>query len=199
MPGTASYQSSDHSENWIHHLKTNGNSALKDIYLSHRSECIEWLKNTYRVDEEIAKDTFQVAIVLLYQNVVSGKLKTVKSSLKSYLFAIAKNKVRDIIKSEVSYEKSKKQAVLKKSLLTSSADAKYLDSLLSKVKIALEQIGDPCKSILELFYFDRMPLDEIAQIVGHNHGKTTKSKKHKCLKRLQKLISTVDLSHMQYE
>ena len=199
MPGAATYSTNQSEQNWIALLKQDGNKALKDIYVAYRTECLSWLQKTYNIDQELAKDTFQLSIVLLYENVISGKLTDAKSSLKSYLFGIAKNKVRDLIKSEISYEKSKKIAVLKESLVDNIHDKNQLNELLTVIRSALTNLGEPCKTILEAFYFERKSYNEIAQIVGHGQAGTTKSKKHKCLKRLQKVISNVDLSNMQYE
>jgi len=58
----------------------------------------------YNVSEETAKDAFQLSIVVLYENIVSEKIKILTSDLKTYLFGIVKNKVREIIKRESKYQ-----------------------------------------------------------------------------------------------
>ncbi len=173
---------------WVIRIRNQGDSALKDLYSLYRNECIDWLQKHYDLNEDNAKDTFQVSIVLLYENVIHGKIDGLSSSIKSYLFGIAKNKARDLIKSEVRLSKNKKHALIRYELLKDAEDKEKNEVMIEKVRSTLSEMTDPCKTILELFYFKRMKLQDIAPVVGHRHVNTTKSKKHKCLKKLQKLV-----------
>ena len=57
-----------------------------------------------------------------------------------------------------------------------------------KVREIISSMGDPCKRILELFYFNKLPNEEIAEIMGYNNAKTVKNLKYKCIQRIKKLI-----------
>lgn len=173
---------------WIKLIKTDSNKTLQVIYTMYRKECVQWQMNMYNVNEEIAKDAFQLSIVILYENIVSEKIKFLTSDLKTYLFGIVKNKVREIIKKESKYLNEGKIGVIKSEIIDTVDEKEDIEILLNKVTQELSNMGDPCKSILKLFYFDQKSMQQIAHIVGHENPRTTKSKKYKCLKRLNKLV-----------
>ena len=50
---------------------------------------------------------------------------------------------------------------------------------------AMTGLGDPCRSILQLFYYKRMSMEDITALMGYKNAATTKNLKYKCLKRLQ--------------
>ena len=76
---------------WITHIKQNQNNALKELYTLYRDECLNWQCQTFNVSEELAKDAFQMSMVILYQNINTNKLAVLTSDIKTYLFAIGKN------------------------------------------------------------------------------------------------------------
>jgi len=181
---------------WINHIKTNGNNALKEIYALHRSECVDWLIKTYNISEAIAKDAFQLSMVILYQNVHNGKINDLSSGIKTYLFGIAKNKARDIIKSESRYQRNGALGVIKEDLTQGIEQKEKFEIIIAKVNEAMNRMGDPCLSILRLFYFERMKFRDIAPLVGHDRPDTTKTRKHRCLKTLSDMISDFKPAHL---
>ncbi|MBK6498767.1 MAG: hypothetical protein IPG00_11645 [Saprospiraceae bacterium] len=59
---------------------------------------------------------------------------------------------------------------------------------LLKANAALFKLGEPCKSLLELSYYQQMKLDDITLLLGYKNNDTTKNLKYKCMKRLQKIF-----------
>ena len=51
---------------------------------------------------------------------------------------------------------------------------------------ALEQLGEPCRSILKDFYINGHSMEEITQKFGYTNADNAKNQKYKCLKRLKK-------------
>ena len=73
------------------------------------------------------------------------------------------------------------------------ADPSPLDELIEKenaktVGDALKRLGEPCRTLLLLFYWDELPLDEIGKKMGFANADTVKSKKYQCKKGLEELI-----------
>jgi len=52
-----------------------------------------------------------------------------------------------------------------------------------------DQLGDRCKSILNLFYYQGYDLDEIRVILNYSNKKVLKSQKSRCLKQLKDLVN----------
>lgn len=173
--------------NWINLIKTDENKALSKIYIDYKDECTAWITKHTGISGDDAIDVFQVAVVILYDNIISGKLTTLTSGLKSYLFSIAKNKAREVYRKNsrhVNIESISEMAFY----VDEELDAKQiLESNILHANTAMNKIGDPCKSILQLYYYKRMNMEDITQLLGYKNRDTLKNQKYKCMKRLQKI------------
>ena len=56
---------------------------------------------------------------------------------------------------------------------------------------ALEQIGEPCRSILKAYYHHDKSMQEIASDFGYTNPDNAKTQKYKCLTRLKKIFFTM--------
>jgi predicted DNA-binding protein YlxM (UPF0122 family) len=54
------------------------------------------------------------------------------------------------------------------------------------VAAILEKITDPCKGLLESFYFDQLSWDAIAEKYGYSNAASARNQKYKCLERIRK-------------
>ena len=52
----------------------------------------------------------------------------------------------------------------------------------------VNQLGETCRKVLALYYFDGRPMMEIAEILNFANADTAKTKKYKCKKELDKKI-----------
>jgi DNA-directed RNA polymerase specialized sigma24 family protein len=52
----------------------------------------------------------------------------------------------------------------------------------------MEQIGNPCRDILLLYYWEEQSMEEIALKLGFANADTVKSKKYQCKKMLERLV-----------
>ncbi|MBA2562233.1 MAG: sigma-70 family RNA polymerase sigma factor, partial [Chitinophagaceae bacterium] len=53
---------------------------------------------------------------------------------------------------------------------------------------AMDKIGEPCKSLLEAYYFQKKSMPEIADFFGYTNADNAKTQKYKCLVRLKKIF-----------
>jgi len=56
---------------------------------------------------------------------------------------------------------------------------------------ALDQIGEPCRSLLKAYYHHDKSMQEIAADFGYTNPENAKTQKYKCLGRLRKLFYNV--------
>jgi RNA polymerase sigma factor (sigma-70 family) len=52
----------------------------------------------------------------------------------------------------------------------------------------LDKLGEQCKKVLQLFYYEEKKLDEIQEQLGYTSKDVLKSQKSRCLKQLKELI-----------
>jgi RNA polymerase sigma factor (sigma-70 family) len=58
------------------------------------------------------------------------------------------------------------------------------------IRSALDRLGDPCRTLLILFYWEEASMDEIARQLGLANASTAKSKKYQCKEQLKRLIGS---------
>jgi DNA-directed RNA polymerase specialized sigma24 family protein len=49
----------------------------------------------------------------------------------------------------------------------------------------MDTLGEKCRDILHLFYFESLDMASIAKQLNYNNADTVKAKKHQCFKQLQ--------------
>lgn len=150
----------------------------------YRSVCISLLQKNYNCNRDEALDIFQSSVIILYDNVVSGKLTQLSVDIKSYLMGIAKNKALELIRAKSKNSGLDPYAILA-NYISSEPDHSIQEIQLIHAAESLEKLGDPCKSLLQYFYYQKMNMEEITHRMGYKNADTTKNQKYKCLKRLQ--------------
>jgi RNA polymerase sigma factor (sigma-70 family) len=170
--------------NWVEALRQDENTALKDIYRLYRRDCLAWLQNQYGLQIEEAIDVFQLAVIIVYDNVMQGKVTADHNDVKAYLYGIAKNKAYETLRQKKSHVSLDDHYLLTAYLTKDDSEANSEDSI-DIATISLGSLGQPCQSILELYYYQNKSMEEITLIHGYKNADTTKNQKYKCLKRLQ--------------
>lgn len=169
-------------------LKQGDQKALELIYSEYRIGFISFITTSHNCSQEEAIDLYQYAILVFYEKVVDGSFEEMNAAgIKTYIFSIGKNKLLDDLrrKTKVSF-----QGGFKEDDLIEEEDISELIRVeqLDKLRIVIADLGNPCKRILELFYFNKLSNDTIAEIMGYNSAKTVKNLKYKCLQRIKKLM-----------
>lgn len=171
----------------IEEIKKGDNNQLAMIYREYRSEFIAWITSNYSCSRDDAKDVYQVSILALHENILNNKLQKLRSSIKTYLFAIGKNKFLEFRKTESRITRDVDPAVIDLEEV-SSWEYEEKELKLQVTESSLGQLGDPCKSLLELYYFHGLSMDEISERLNYKNRDTTKNLKFKCLTRLRKIF-----------
>jgi RNA polymerase sigma-70 factor (ECF subfamily) len=175
---------------WMSKLKSNENKTLKEIYTKYRGSFTQQIKMKYCLQDDEAKEIFQLCMIVFYDNVMTGKLTSLDVNLKSYLMGIARNKIHELYRAE---QKSKKSKFAYSSMLNAIINpvSEYTDSDKPKIKAiidAIQRIGDPCRSILHMFYYQNKSIREITTHFHYKNENTTKTLKYKCIQRIKKQI-----------
>lgn len=180
-----------HSEQeLLKELATGERIATEQIYSKHYPIITKWVRNNGGTEFDAA-DVYQEAMVILYEK---AQLEDFRLTCKigTYLFSISKN---------LWYKKINKSQKQPDSLSEPGYDEKmdwaYEDDIsLHKEKEnhfrqlgdALDQLGEPCSSLLKAFYQQDKSMQEIALEFGYTNPDNAKTQKYKCLTRLKKLF-----------
>lgn len=175
------------TKDWILRIKEGAEEELKGLYTLYEEEFKTWSGAMYSLSEAEAADVFQDAVITFYFNVKKGKLTTLTSTVKTYLFAIGKNLALKKIRKD-------NRLVVDNEVMEFNANVAYEELRVEcserqqLIAGCLQQLGDPCHSILRMFYFDRFSMDSIAQRLGYKNEHVVKSQKLRCLQRLRGML-----------
>ena len=134
-------------------------------------------------NSEDAEDIFQEAMIVLLQKVRQPNF-ILTSSLKTYLYAIAKNlwlkKLRDnklnLVDSEFSLT----------NFATDTFEIEPEKSREEKVENWLLKITRNCQNILKAIFFYEVPMDNLMVKMGWKNKHTASNQKHKCIQQIKK-------------
>lgn len=170
--------------NLIDFLKKNDEKTIKSFYDENKSAFILFSKR-YNLNQDEILDVYQDAIIALIENAKKGKIDNLQSSISTYFFSIGKFMI---------FQKLKKS---KKSYTTDDfSTLEYIDDTYDEDEINLqvkmlqkgfEKLGEQCRKVLQLFYYEEKKLDEIQDALGYSNKDVLKSQKSRCLKQLKDL------------
>jgi RNA polymerase sigma factor (sigma-70 family) len=138
--------------------------------------------------QQDAEDIFQEVIVVFIELVSSGKFRG-DSSIKTFLYAIARNiwynelKKRDriFVRDTEFYKISSKVEQDIQEGIEKSESKKQIFAL-------IDRLGDACKKILVYFYYEELSIKEIWERMNYENEQVVRNKKYKCMKGLMELL-----------
>ncbi len=168
-------------------IKEGNDKGILELYRLFRDSFIHWAQQNYKIDEESAADAFQDAMVCLHNNIMKGKLYELSSSLKTYVYAIGKNIIRKKL-TKMSLTAEHQEDDITDKLTIEVVDNIALNERQRIVSSLLESIGEPCRTILRLFYFKGFSMDSIAREMEYKNENVVKTQKLRCITTLKKMV-----------
>src|SRR5688572_16737475 len=164
----------------IEHIKAGGQAELGRIYEEYRTEFLHWVSREFNCSADDSKDIYQLTILIFYDNVRSGKLYHLASSVKTYLYGIGKNVARDNMRKQRRTSPLTQEQWLNDYLADDAGETndEHLFAIARKV---LGTLGQPCQRLIELFYYERKSMEDISVELNYKNADTAKNQKCKCM------------------
>lgn len=131
------------------------------------------------------EDMMQESLVILWQNAQKTDF-VLSSKLDTYLYAIAKNLWLKQLRKSGRVTLSDFESDHSPDIADVSEE--YSDDKFRVLSKYLQQIGETCKTLLSLFYFEQWDMEQIAAKMQFANADTAKAKKYQCKKKLESLI-----------
>lgn len=160
--------------------------ALKELFTSNYEGFLRWAKKSSSLTEDSIQDIYQDSLIITYENSQKGKLNALTCSLSTYLFAVAKNLIREQHRKSVKIS-MEEETILKEFYQYNQQDD-IPEELLEATKQVLLTMEEPCKSILTMFYYLNNTIEDIANKLGYKDKSGVKTQKSRCLKYLRDAI-----------
>lgn len=172
----------------INAIKSNDSYTLERFYNDNYKK-IELLVLKNNGSLEHAKDVYQDAFITVWTHIKSNKFTPKnETALEGYIYRIAKNKWIDILRSK-SFKNSN---TLNYEILefVGSEDSESNDLKNNKLKLtmlAFKNLGQPCKELLNIFYFEKKSLKDVASKLKIKES-TARNKKYRCMEKLRAMV-----------
>lgn len=169
-------------------FQKNDGREIERFYNQYRKEFVTWAVKSFRCSYDEAIEIFQQSMIIFYENVRNGRIKNIESNSKTYLFAIGKNKIYEKLRAE-NRQDTLADSKIKDEIHYDEEEFENRENRLKAVEKSLEKLGDPCRHILQQFYYHKASMEDIAQNMNYKNAATVKNLKYKCLQRLKNILN----------
>jgi RNA polymerase sigma factor (sigma-70 family) len=171
-------------QQWLERLQSGDQEVLVLLYKNNHTMIRSYvLKNQGR--NEDAEDLLQDALIVLWQKVQQGNF-VLSSKLSTYIMAVCKNLWLKRLGKQQRLEGEDK--ILPHLHVTADNFSEISD--FKHLQKAMDEIGETCKKLLMMFYFDGNDMEQIARKMQFANADTAKAKKYQCFKKLETLIKS---------
>ena len=181
----------------INMLPTYTERQLYEFAKKEREKTKLLLRKHYTLSESDFNDVFNDSLLILWQDIQSGKFVEKEAKTSTYFNKICINKAREIIRANSKVSDIDDELSL--SILSGEVMADRIDTLLAledeednfekKRKILTEQIvkelPEPCNKILWGVYWDNLSMKAIAELFNYKNENSAKVKKHRCSEKFR--------------
>jgi len=177
-------------------IRLGDQNALAEVYISNRDSVINWITRKHSCSLEEAKDIYQDAIVIFYNNVAKGKISAINFSISSYLHEVVRRQFLNRLKKDSRLSRGLLDTLKYPGDSDTEEDQQY-EQKLKVVHMALQELSDACKNLIKLRYFTNMSMESICDQLGYKNPSTAKNLKYKCMRILRRKVNTMARLGMQ--
>ena len=166
-------------------IKKNDAATLKQLYKTNFAKVKRYVQKNSG-DEQQAKDVYQEAFVAMWRNIKDNRFSAEsETAINGYLFQIAKYKWLDQVRSA----RYKNTTFINREIEYDEPETEENEIQNRKIKIIMDSIsnlGERCKLLMKLFYFEQKPFKEIAEIMEMDEA-SARNAKYRCQEQLKKM------------
>lgn len=167
--------------------------TIRAIYRAH-FDSLSWYVMNNSGSRQDAEDVFQEVVVNFIDLVQKDKFRG-ESSVKTFLYSLnrhtwlneLKRKGRALIREE-KYAKGSYGEKGEEKVGPDSHQQLADREGRAEVLRLVSELGETCKKILLLFYYENMTMKEILEQTDYDNEQVVRNKKYKCLKQLEQMI-----------
>ncbi len=138
-------------------------------------------------DLEQAKDIFQESFVACWKNIKEDKF--MEGSLNGYLFSIARNKWTDHLRSP-RFKRTVSMGTVSHGFPgegpSQEQEGPQDPGREDRLQKALTRLGQGCRELLDMFYYQRRSMEEIAKELGIAPA-SARNQKYRCMEKLRNM------------
>lgn len=163
--------------------------AIRSLYRNYY-DSLSWYVLNNSGTRQDAEDIFQDVVVTFIDLVQKNKFRG-ESSIKTFLFSMNRHMWLNELKRrgraqarEEKFEKLQDRTTEDVGKLITERESS------SEVINLVDQLGETCKKILLLFYYEEYSMKQILEHMHYENEQVVRNKKYKCLKQLEQIINS---------
>ena len=167
-------------------LANNDKKAVETIYKDNFNMVQSLIINNNGSSDD-AKDIFQETIIVLYEKVRSGTFE-LNCQIKTFVYSVSRRLWLKRLQQQNRYSSpgdSMENVVAVDEDIEAHEQRNTEFEMMEK---AINNLGEPCKSLLEAYYLQKLNMQVIAANFGYTNADNAKNQKYKCLMRLKKIF-----------
>ncbi len=165
----------------------NVDQAIRNLYKYH-FDSLGWYVMNNNGSRQDAEDIFQDVVVTFIDLVQKNKFRG-ESSVKTFLFSLnryawlneLKRRGRALAREE-KFERMQDRTTEDVSSVMAGRESS------AGILQLVEQLGETCKKILLLFYYEEYSMKQILEHMHYENEQVVRNKKYKCIKQLEQMI-----------
>lgn len=162
-------------------LKSEQDKIIRQHYEQYASSCLSRLVKQLSCSKEDAIEAYNYAFMVTWENIRTKKLASFTAHPTAYIVTIAK---RQILK--------KKKKIVHTSEVTpnlfKTEEPLFAMEEFDKLELALNELGEPCKSIIIARYYHKYSREEIVEEFDYKNVESAGTAIHRCKQRLSNLF-----------
>jgi RNA polymerase sigma factor (sigma-70 family) len=167
---------------------TSMNESIQAIYKDHFDRLCWFVMNNSGSRQD-AEDIFQEVVMDFIEAIQKNKFRG-ESSVGTFLYSLNKyawlNELKRkgrAMQREIKFDRDQDREEMDVGHLVSHREAR------AQVMMIVARLGDDCKKILVMFYYENLSMKEIVEKTKYGTEQVVRNKKYKCLKQLEQMLN----------
>lgn len=172
-----------------------------------RQAVLQYARNHYGTSGLSPEDLTQETIMTTFDNIREGRLTRLTSNLKTYAIGILKRKAKESLRGQAKLATvSTPSGQTSDDVLDpvdigvaqeaidrwqSKDDDEELDELQQAVYDIVDNMKEPCKTILWSFYWENNSMREIADTLHYNNARVATTQKSRCITKVRTAMEEI--------
>jgi RNA polymerase sigma factor (sigma-70 family) len=170
----------------VSEIRKKNEVALRELYKTNYPMIVNLICTNNGTEQE-AKDVYQEAVIAFYERLQQEDF-TLTCRIKTYLYAVCRRLWLKRLAEKKRYNGNIPEVESFLGIDREIENIEEKEKSYSQMNVALQGLGEPCRSIIEDFYIHDLSMEDIRVKFGYTNADNAKNQKYKCLQRLKKLF-----------
>ncbi|MBP5476159.1 MAG: sigma-70 family RNA polymerase sigma factor [Paludibacteraceae bacterium] len=176
-------------KDYIQALAQGDNTAIRRLYSELREPFFRYFLNHYRLDDDTMADLLQEAVIGTWKNVQRGTLTTDNLTCRLSTYVITIGIHRHLAATRQTDKFVPLDTEQHSGLQDMPDDGIYDTERENAIARAVEQMTEPCNTLLRLFYYENKDMESIAQEMNYPSADAAKTQKYRCMQKLKTVFA----------